>query len=107
MIIALYTSGTFQPGAILARPESSSWRRGSQRCSFCLFILFCVFYVCFMKRAPEVFILFDFHENTNMKHTKKKRGCKRCFFFTDLDMEIDIDKNCGRQEKAFAILAIN
>ena len=43
----------------------------------------------------------------NMKHTKKKRGCKRYFFFTDLDMEIDIAKNCGRQEKAFAILAIN
>ena len=59
------------------------------------------------KREPEVFVLFVFHENTNMKHTKKNRGCKRCFFFTDLDMEIDIDKNCCRQEKAFAILAIN
>ena len=61
------------------------WRRGSQRCSSYFFL----------------------HGNTNMKHTKKKRGCKRCFFFTDLDMEIDNDKNCGRQEKAFAILAIN
>ena len=76
----------------------------------CFVFLFC--FVCFIfvlveKREPEVFVLFVFHGNTNMKHTKKKRGCKRCFFFTDLDMEIDIDKNCGRQEKAFAILAIN
>ena len=98
MIIALYISGTFQPGAILARPESSSWRRGSQRCLFCFFISFCVFiFVLLEKREPAVFVLFVFHGNTNMKHTKKKRGCKRCFFFTDLDMEIDIDKDCGRE----------
>ena len=64
VIIALHTPETSPPGAILVRPESNCWRKGSQRCLFCFFFFLCVFYLCFVGEGGAVgvclFTLFTF-----------------------------------------------